>query len=211
MVKEEIVLGHKISKSGIEVDRAKVEVIAKLTYPTNVKGVRSFLGYAGFYWRFIKDFSKIARPMTQLLIKDAKFILSNECMQAFDILKNKLAYDPVIIAPNWNLDFELMCDANDYAVGAVLGQRIDKKFCPIYYASMDFTYITRKEPKTGQKRTREGKEYSRAGNYQEKSTKSPALRLADRTCSTIKDQDQRIKDQSRLKTRIRDEGACVGA
>ncbi|GJV54152.1 putative nucleotidyltransferase, ribonuclease H [Tanacetum coccineum] len=87
MVKEGIVLGHKISKSGIEVDHAKIDVIAKLPYPTNVKGVRSFLGHAGFYRRFIKDFSKIARPMTQLLIKDAKFTFSNECMQAFDILK----------------------------------------------------------------------------------------------------------------------------
>ncbi|GKB70596.1 reverse transcriptase domain-containing protein [Tanacetum coccineum] len=132
---EGTVLGHKISKSGIEVDRAKVEVISKLPYPTNIKGVRSFLGHARFYRRFIKDFSKIARPMTQLLIKDAKFIFSNECMQAFDILKNKLTSAPVIIAPDWNLDFELMCDASDYAVGAVLGQRIDKKFRPIYYAS----------------------------------------------------------------------------
>ncbi|GJY86364.1 reverse transcriptase domain-containing protein [Tanacetum coccineum] len=135
MVKEGIVLGHKISKSGIEVNHAKVEVIAKLPYLTNVKGVRSFLGHAGFYQRFIKDFSKIARPMTQLLIKDAKFIFSNECMQAFDILKNKLTSASVIIAPDWNLDFELMCDASDYAIGAVLGQRIDKKFRPIYYAS----------------------------------------------------------------------------
>ncbi|GJZ70661.1 reverse transcriptase domain-containing protein [Tanacetum coccineum] len=135
MVKEGIVLGHKISKSGIEVDRAKIDVIAKLPYPTNVKGVRSFLGHAGFYRRFIKDFSKIARPMTQLLMKDAKFVFSNECMQAFNFLKNKLIFAPVIIAPDWNLDFELMCDASDYAIGAVLGQRIDKMFCPIYYAS----------------------------------------------------------------------------
>ncbi|GJW36781.1 reverse transcriptase domain-containing protein [Tanacetum coccineum] len=134
MVKEGIVLGHKISKSSIEMDHAKIVVIAKLPYPTNVKGVRSFLGHAGFYQRFIKDFSKIARPMTQLLIKDAKFIFSNECMQAFNILKNKLTSAPVIIAPVCNLDFKLMCDASDNAVGAVLGQRIDKKFRPIYYA-----------------------------------------------------------------------------
>ena len=69
MVNEGIILGHKISKSGIKVDRAKFDVITKLPYPTNVKGVRSFLGHAGFYRRFIKDFSMIAKPMTQLLIK----------------------------------------------------------------------------------------------------------------------------------------------
>jgi hypothetical protein len=90
MVKEGIVLGHKISKSGIEVDRAKVDVNAKLPHPTTVKGIRSFLGHAGFYRRFIQDFSKIARPLTHLLEKDAPFIFSNECIEAFNILKKKL-------------------------------------------------------------------------------------------------------------------------
>ncbi|GJR83723.1 reverse transcriptase domain-containing protein [Tanacetum coccineum] len=135
MVKEGIVLGHKISKAGIEVDKSKVDVIASLTYPTNVKGIRSFLGHAGFYRRFIKDFSKIARPMTQLLMKDAKFDFSDECIKSFDLLSDKLIIAPVIIAPDWDLDFELMCDTSDYAVGAILGQRIEKKFRPIYYAS----------------------------------------------------------------------------
>ncbi|GKD00912.1 reverse transcriptase domain-containing protein [Tanacetum coccineum] len=135
MVKEGIVFGHKISKAGIEVDKAKVDVIVSLPYPTNIKGILSFLRHAGFYRRFIKDFSKIARPMTQLLMKEAKFDFSDECIKSFDILRDKLITAPVIITPNWDLDFELMCDANDYAVGAVLGQRIEKKFRPIYYAS----------------------------------------------------------------------------
>ncbi|GJY39486.1 reverse transcriptase domain-containing protein [Tanacetum coccineum] len=135
MVKEGIVLGHKISGKGIEVDKAKINVIAKLPYPSNVKGVRSFLGHAGFYRRFIKDFSMISKPMTQLLMKDAKFDFSEDCKKAFNKLKEKLTTAPIIISLDWNEPFELMCDASDFAVGAVLGQRIDGKFKPIYYAS----------------------------------------------------------------------------
>ncbi|GKC19538.1 putative nucleotidyltransferase, ribonuclease H [Tanacetum coccineum] len=135
MVKEGIVLGHKISGAGIEVDRAKIDVIAKLPYPTNVKGVRSFLGHAGFYRRFIKDFSMISKPMTRLLMKDKKFDFSDDCKKAFNILKEKLTTTPIIISPYWNVPFELMCDASDFAVGAILGKRIDGKFKPIYYAS----------------------------------------------------------------------------
>ncbi|GKA29673.1 reverse transcriptase domain-containing protein [Tanacetum coccineum] len=118
MVKEGIVLGHKISKKGIEVDKAKVNVIAKLPHPTTVKGVRSFLGHASFYRRFIKDFSKISRPMTHLLEKNTLFIFSNECIQAFEMLKKKLTEAPILIAPDWDLPFELMCDASDFAIGA---------------------------------------------------------------------------------------------
>ncbi|GJV29786.1 reverse transcriptase domain-containing protein [Tanacetum coccineum] len=135
MVKEGIVLGHKIYGAGIEVDRAKIDVIAKLPYPKNVKGVRSFLGHAGFYRRFIKDFSMISKPMTELLMKDVKFDFSDDCKKAFNILKEKLTTAPIIISPNWNMPFHIICDASDFAVGAVLGQRIDGKFKPIYYAS----------------------------------------------------------------------------
>nr|GFC16379.1 reverse transcriptase domain-containing protein [Tanacetum cinerariifolium] len=100
MVKEGIVLGHKISKKGIEVDKAKIEVISKLHHPRTVKGIRSFLGHVGFYRRFIKDFSKISRPMTHLLEKNSPFIFSNECIQAFRTLKDKLTEAPILIAPN---------------------------------------------------------------------------------------------------------------
>ncbi|GJX91076.1 reverse transcriptase domain-containing protein [Tanacetum coccineum] len=135
MVKEGIVLGHKISKKGIDVDKAKVDVIAKSPHPTIVKGVRSFLGHVGFYRRFIKGFSKISRPMTHLLEKNTPFIFSNECIQAFQTLKKKLTEAPILIAPDWDLPFELMCDASDFAIGAVLGQRHEKHFRPIHYAS----------------------------------------------------------------------------
>lgn len=135
MVKEGIVLGHKVSRAGLEVDKAKIEVIAKLPPPTNIKGIRSFLGHAGFYHRFIKYFSKITKPLTKLLEKDVPFEFNEECVKAFELLKEKLTCTPIIASPNWNLPFELMCDANESAVGAVLGQRNGKHFHLIYFAT----------------------------------------------------------------------------
>ena len=135
MIREGIVLGHKISTRGIEVDREKIEVIEKLPPPTNVKGIKSFLGHADFYRRFIKDFSKIAIPLSNLLNKYMFFNFDDDCAATFQTLKTKLATAPVMIAPNWNKEFELMCDASDYTVGAFLGQREDKVFHAIYYAS----------------------------------------------------------------------------
>ncbi|KAG7559312.1 hypothetical protein ISN45_Aa05g009070 [Arabidopsis thaliana x Arabidopsis arenosa] len=135
MVKEGIVLGHKISEKGIEVDRAKIEVMVQLQPPRSVKDVRSFLGHAGFYRRFIKDFSKLARPMTRLLCKETEFDFDEECLKAFQLIKEALISAPIVQAPNWDYPFEIMCDASDYAVGAVLGQKIDKKLHVIYYAS----------------------------------------------------------------------------
>nr|GEY85835.1 reverse transcriptase domain-containing protein [Tanacetum cinerariifolium] len=95
MVIEGIFLGHKISKNGIEVDKAKVDVVAKLPHPTTVKGIRSFLGHASFYRRLIQDFSKIVWSMTRLLKKDTPFIFSKECIEAFKSLKKKLTEAPI--------------------------------------------------------------------------------------------------------------------
>ena len=102
---------------------------------TNVKDVRSFLGHAGFYRRFIQDFSKIARPLTALLCKEVKFEFSPECVKAFEEIKKALITAPIVHAPDWNLSFEIMCDASDFAVGAVLGERKDKRVHAVYYAS----------------------------------------------------------------------------
>nr|CAN80119.1 hypothetical protein VITISV_005871 [Vitis vinifera] len=135
MVHQGIVLGHIISKKDIEVDKAKVELIVKLPSPTNVKGVRQFLGHVGFYRRFIKDFSKLARPFCELLVKDAKFIWDDRCQRSFEELKLFLTTAPIVRALNWQLPFEVMCDASDFAIGAVLGQREDGKPYVIYYAS----------------------------------------------------------------------------
>ena len=105
----------------------------------NIRGVRSFLGHAGFYRRFIKDFSQIARPLTNLLAKDAPFNFDDKCLDSFYYLKKALVSAPIIQPPDWSLPFEIMCDASDYAVGAVLGQTHDKKHHAISYASKTLT------------------------------------------------------------------------
>ncbi|KAF8098603.1 hypothetical protein N665_0263s0032 [Sinapis alba] len=135
MVNNGIVLGHKVSAAGIELDKAKIEVMIGLLLPANVKDVRSFLGHAGFYRRFIKDFSKIARSLTALMCKELKFNFTPECLEAFKEIKSVLVSAPIVQAPDWDLPFEIMCDASDFAVGAVLGQKKDKKLHAIYYAS----------------------------------------------------------------------------
>ncbi|XP_057802485.1 uncharacterized protein LOC131017780 isoform X2 [Salvia miltiorrhiza] len=135
MVREGIVLGHVISARGVEVDKAKIDLIVKLPYPSNVKEIRAFLGHAGFYRRFIKDFAKTAQPLTRLLHQDVSFVIDDKCKEAFDLLKSRLTSAPIIQAPIWGEPFEIMCDASDFAVGAVLGQKVGKESHVIYYAS----------------------------------------------------------------------------
>ena len=128
----------KISTAGLEVDQTKFSVIKPLMPPTTVKGIRSFLGHAGFYRRFIKDFSKVSRPLCRLLEKDLNFDLDESCISAFDEITSRLVTDPIMLTPDWNNDYEIMCDANDYAMGVVLGQKGEKIFKVIYYASKTF-------------------------------------------------------------------------
>ena len=135
MVREGVVLGHIVSGKGLEVDKAKIEVIQNLPLPNTVKDLRSFLGHVGFYRRFIQDFAKVSKPLTTLLCKDKNFIIDEEGKRAFKTLKQALIEAPILQSPNWDLPFEIMCDASDYAVGAVLGQRLDKKPTAIWYAS----------------------------------------------------------------------------
>jgi hypothetical protein len=123
VVKQGIVFGLVISERGIEVDKAKVETVEQLLPPTDVKSLRSFLGHAGFYRRFIKYFSKITKPLTHFLQKDVAFDFDENCLAAFRTLKSALVSAPIIQPPDWSQPFEIMCDASDYAVGAALGQR----------------------------------------------------------------------------------------
>ncbi|CAM8884756.1 unnamed protein product [Rhodiola kirilowii] len=135
MVTHGTVLGHVISQEGIEVDKAKIDLIMTLQYPSTVRDIQSFLGHAGFYRRFIKDFSKKALPLSTLLRKEVPFEFTDACKEAFNELKNALTSTPIIQTPDWKKPFEIMCDASDFALGAVLGQKIDKKAGVIYYAS----------------------------------------------------------------------------
>jgi hypothetical protein len=121
MVNEGIVLGHKFFERGIEVYRAKVEAIEKMPCPRDVKGIRSMLGQVGFYRRFIKDFSKIPKPLTNLLQKDVPFVFYADCKEAFETLKKALTTAPIVQPPDSNLPFEIMCDASDFVLGVVLG------------------------------------------------------------------------------------------
>ena len=138
MVIEGIVLGHKISATGLEVDQSKISIIKTLAPPTTVKGIRSFLGHVGFYRRFIKDFSKIARPLCRLLEKDTRFNFDDSCKAAFKEIKIRLVQAPIMATLEWDQEFEIMCDSSDFAIGAVLGQRKEKIFRAIYYASRTF-------------------------------------------------------------------------
>ena len=109
--------------------------------PKDIKGIRIFLGHASFHRRFIKDFSKIYRPLTNLLQKDVPFVFNDDCVEAFEILKKALISASIVQPPDWNLSFEIMCDASDYAVGDVLGQRVAKKLNVIHYASTEKEFL----------------------------------------------------------------------
>jgi hypothetical protein len=135
MVTNGIVVGHIVSSKGIEVDKSKIKLIANLPTPKSIKNVRSFLGHAGFYRRFIKDFSVISKPLCNLLTKKNVFEWTEQYEKAFVKLKSLLTSAPIIQPAYWSLPFETMCDASDYVVGAVLVQRKDKKLYVIYYAS----------------------------------------------------------------------------
>ena len=138
MVTESIVLGHNIYVARLEVDQAKIDVIKTLMPPTTMKGIRSFLGHAGFYRRFIKDFFKNLQTIVQTVGKRCKFDIDESCRSSFEEIKSRLVSTPIMLTLAWSNEFEIICDASDYAMGAVLGQRTEKIFKAIYYASKTF-------------------------------------------------------------------------
>ena len=115
-------LGHVITKEGISVDPAKIAAVVDWPRPTNVTEVRSFLGMAGYYRRFVKDFAKIASPLTQLLRKDRQFDWSPSCENSFQELKQRLVSAPILTIPEENEDCVVYSDASRQGLGCVLMQ-----------------------------------------------------------------------------------------
>ena len=126
---------HVVSVKGIEVDKTKTEVISKWPQPKTIRVVRSFLEHVGFYMRFINNFSAISKPLCNLLLKDTPFEWTDDCQKSFEKIICLLTSAPIMQSHDWSLPFELMCDASDFVVGAILRQRRDGKPFVNYYAS----------------------------------------------------------------------------
>ena len=133
MVTFGIVLDHIVSVKGIEADKAKIEVISKLPQQKIVRDVRSILGDARFYRRFIKIFSVISKSLCNLLLKDTPFEWTDNWQKSFEKIICLLTYAPIMQPSIWSFPFELMCGASDFPIGVVLGQRNDGKSFVIYY------------------------------------------------------------------------------
>jgi hypothetical protein len=115
-------LGHVLSKEGVFVDPGKVKDVLEWEPPQNVSNIRSFLSLAGYYCRFMKDFSKIAKPMTRLLEKGKDFKWSEECQASFEELRKRLTLAPVLTLPDITRSFDVYCDASHSGLGCVLMQ-----------------------------------------------------------------------------------------
>lgn len=128
-------LGYVVDRYGLRTDPSKIDVILNFPKPDDAKGVKRFLGMAGWYRRFIKNFSHLARPLSKLTSKKVKFVWSEEVNESFDALKTALVSAPILRCPDFNEPFYIHADASSYAVGAVLTQRIDNCDHPIAYCS----------------------------------------------------------------------------
>jgi len=140
-----ILLGHVVSKKGLEVDSDKVRAILALLAPTTVREVRGFLGCIGYYRRFIVSYAKVATPLTELLKRETDFVWTDRRQQAFEELKKALTTAPILSPPDWEREFHVTLDASGWCLGAILWQyEADRKETPIYYASRQMSPAERK-------------------------------------------------------------------
>eukprot|EP00253_Pinus_taeda_P020193 PITA_20193 len=139
LMTEGTVLGHAIYQQGLQVDPNKVAIIQRVPPPQKVRDVRSFLGLARYYRRFIKDFSKLASLLFGILGKDTEFIWSANCQEALDTLKSKLMTAPILRGPNWALPFHIHTNASNKAIGAALGQIDENLPYAIYFISKNLS------------------------------------------------------------------------
>ena len=117
-----VFLGYVVSAKGIEMDEAKVKAIQEWPTPKSITDVRSFHGLASFYRRFVKDFSTIASPLTEIVKKTVGFKCGEEQENAFSLLKSKLISTPLLSLPDFNKTFEIECDASGIGIGVILMQ-----------------------------------------------------------------------------------------
>src|SRR6185503_8193128 len=128
-------LGHVVGKTGLAPDDRKIDAVVEYPAPKDSTGIKSFLGMTGFYRQFIQDYSDITRPITELLKKNVPFKWTEECQQAFEMLKQCLIQSPILIMPNDKDLFTVMTDASDFALGAVLAQDRSGTDYVVAYAS----------------------------------------------------------------------------
>lgn len=140
MHKQVMYLGHLITNEGIKPDPRKIEVLNNYPVPKNQKDIKAFLGFVGYYRRFIKDFAKIARPLTMLLKKDTEFNWTSSQQESFTYLKNALKSEPILQYPDFSEEFILTTDASAYAIGSVLSQGTPPNDLPIAYASRSLNH-----------------------------------------------------------------------
>jgi len=139
MMTEGTMLGHIISQQGLRVDSNKIDIIQRVPPPKKVRDVLSFLSLAGYYRRFIKDFSKLASPLFGILRNDAEFIWTDNCQEALDNLKGKLITTLTLRGPNWALPFHIHTDASNKEIGVALGKVEGKLPYAIYFVSKNLS------------------------------------------------------------------------
>ena len=140
-----LLLGHVVSKNGLEVDLDKVKAILALTAPTNVRKIQGFLGCVGYYRRFIKDYAQKALPLTELLKKEEKFSWNPERQSAFEELKLTLSKASILSPPDWVKEFHITLDAFGWCLGAILWQHDDSnREGPVYYARRQMSLAEKK-------------------------------------------------------------------